>query len=79
MRPPSTVVEQPIVLRRSTSQRPHRADVAVYDVDGSLVLGDTLLMETVNGRLTGRLAGPNCRGERKADRVRLATAGESDR
>jgi phosphatidylglycerophosphatase C len=47
MRSPLTMINQPVVLRRSTlNAAAHDRDaapVAVWDVDGTLVLGDTLL------------------------------------
>jgi phosphatidylglycerophosphatase C len=47
MKPPLTMLDPPVVLRRSTpdvaTDRPDAAPVAVWDVDGTLVRGDTLL------------------------------------
>jgi hypothetical protein len=47
MRPPLTMIGQPIVLRRSTmdsaTHQPDAAPVAFWDVDGTLIPGDSLL------------------------------------
>ncbi|MBL7260230.1 HAD-IB family hydrolase [Paractinoplanes lichenicola] len=43
MRPPLTVIEQPVVLPPSPVPVPGRGGVAAWDVDGTLVFGDTLL------------------------------------
>jgi phosphatidylglycerophosphatase C len=49
VRTPFTIIDPPVVLRPSTPQGSSRngggrpADVAVWDVDGTLVLGDTLM------------------------------------
>lgn len=49
MRSPFTIIDPPVVLRPSTPEDSNRhgggrpADVAVWDVDGTLVLGDTLI------------------------------------
>jgi HAD superfamily hydrolase (TIGR01490 family) len=57
------------------------ASLGVYlDHLGTTLGADEVIctrMETVNGWLTGRLTGPNCRGEQKAERLRAYLAGRS--
>lgn len=76
--PALSMIEQPIALRPSTPVRAAGDTVAVWDVDGTLVLGDTLLpfLRRFVGapRLAAILAESFARARRQPDRRAAAKA-----
>ena len=56
-----------VVLASAASRRPSGTRYGSSDADEAVC---TMLERGADGRLTGRLAGPNCRGAEKARRVR---------